>query len=234
MTRYLLALFVGLLVGAAAFLALLYFNPLTQKDTLSPLSVSEQEVTILDYSAVAADSLVYTNDGESQVDPHPAKVLQLWDRAIRDTSATAVVLRDSRDQRVGIGIKFSSNSEKTRALNGELIVDSVWHIYLPQQGSLFVEQSENYWNYVREIVIPARWSSGDNWRGVWHGNITAGPGAIGTARVVGGGGRFAGLESRAVESLSAKAYSVEQGPVALRGELAIEISTSEPEVNPDL
>lgn len=132
-------------------------------------------------------------------------------------------LSDSRDQRVGIGIKFSSDSERTNVLNGQAIVDSVWHIYLPGRGSLFVEQSENYWGYLREIVVPAHWSSGDSWRGIWYGNITAGPGALGTARVTGGSGEFQGLATEGVESLAAKAYTVATGPVAMSGELVIEI-----------
>ena len=118
-------------------------------------------------------------------------------------------------------------------MNGEAIVDSVWHIYLPGRGSLFVQQTENYWNYLRNVVIPAHWSSGDNWRGLWNGNVTAGPGALGTGRVVGGSGEFDGLVSDAVEALSAKAYSVDEGPVALDGSLTIEIVPPEPELTTD-
>jgi len=221
--KYVASLIVGLAVGAAAFVALLYFNPLTSQNRLSPLSVSDNEVITLNYSAVASDALVYTNNGESQVQPNPAKVLQLWEPPIRLTDAMVTVLMDSRNQPAGIGIKFSSDSERTRILNGEALVDSVWHIYLPDQGSLFVEQQENYWSYLREIVIPAHWSSGDNWRGTWNGAITAGPGALGTAKVIGGSGVFDGLTTEAVESLQARAYSVQQGPVAVDGVLAIEI-----------
>lgn len=221
--KYLAAFVLGLIVGVAALFALLYFNPLTNSHRLSPLSVSDNQVIAFNYSGVATDALVYTNDGESQVVPHPAKVLQLWEPTVRRTDAMATVLMDGRGLPAAIGVKFSSDSESTRVLNGEVIVDSVWHIYAPGQGSLFVEQQENYWNYIRDIVIPARWRSGNNWRGNWNGSITSGPGALGTSRVVGGSGIFAGLESDAVESLSAKAYSVEFGPVAMDAELAIEI-----------
>lgn len=221
--KYLVSLLVGMLVGACAFLALLYYNPLTSQNKLSPLSVSHNDLISLNYSAVAQDSFVYTNDGASQVAPYPEKVLQLWERPISQTSVTATALTDSRNQPVGIGIKFSSDSERTRVLNAEALVDSVWHIYLPGRGSLFVEQTENYWGYLREIVVPARWSSGDNWRDTWYGSTTSGPGALGTAKVVGGSGEFDGLVSEAVESLSAKAYSVKHGPVAMDGQLTIEI-----------
>lgn len=225
--KYVISLLVGMCVGACVVLVLLYYNPVTSKNTLSPLSVTDNELINLNYSAVAQDALVYTNDGESHVDPHPAKVLQLWERPIRHTSALATVLTDGRSQVAGIGIKFSSGSELTNVLNSGAFVNSVWHIYLPERGSLFIEQIENHWGYLREIVVPARWSSGDNWRGNWHGSITSGPGALGIAKVVGGSGEFSELEAGAVESLSAKAYSVERGPVAMTGQLTIELPKEE-------
>ena len=234
MIKYLFALIIGMAVGAVVFLGLLYLNPLTAQQRLSPITVTDNDVVKLGYSAAAQDMLIYTNDGESRVDPHPAKVLQLWEASIRKTRAIATVLTDSRGQAAGIGIKFSSDSESTNILNGQAIVDSVWHIYMPERGSLFVAQSENLWSYLREIVIPAYWSSADNWRGIWRGNVTAGPGALGTASVAGGSGEFAGLRSEGVEALSAKAYSVELGPVAVDGELSIEIPRAELEASPDL
>lgn len=233
MIKYLVALIFGMAVGAAIFLGLLYLNPLTTQQRLSPITVTDNDVIKLGYSAVAQDMLVHTNDGQSTVDPYPAKVLQLWEAPIRKTRAIATVLTDSRAQAAGIGIKFSSDSESTNILNGQAIVDSVWHIYMPERGSLFVAQSENLWSYIREVVIPAYWSSADNWRGIWRGDVTAGPGALGTASVTGGSGEFAGLRSEGVETLSAKAYSVELGPVAVDGELSIEIPREELESNPD-
>ncbi len=221
--KYFISLAVGMLVGACIFLLLLYFNPLTPRNSLSPLSVTDKAVITLNYSAVAQDSLVYTNNGESQIDPFPAKVLQLWERPIQHTNTVATVLTDGRGQVAGLGIKFSSSSERTNVLNSEALVDSVWHIYMPDQGSFFIEQTENYWRYLREIVVPAHWSSGDNWRGTWYGNMTSGPGALGIAKVVGGSGEVDGLIADAVESITAKAYSVDQGPVAMTGHITIEL-----------
>jgi len=223
MIKHLVALILGLLIGLLLLAAALYYNPFSVENRLSPLSVTDNFVIKLNYSAVAADGLVYTNDGESQVDPHPAKVLQLWEPTIRQTSTMATTLTDSRGQLAGVGIKFSSRSEETSILDGQALVDSVWHIYMPGRGSVFVAQTENYWEYIREIVVPARWSSANNWRGTWRGNITSGPLALGTGRAVGGSGELDGIETEAVEALTAKAYSVEQGPVAMQGELSIEI-----------
>lgn len=221
--KYLISLLVGAIVGAGFFLLLLYVNPMASKNSLSPLTVTDNEVLSLSYSAVAQDSLIYTNNGESQIDPYPAKVLQLWERPIKRTNAMVTVLADGRGQAAALGVKFSSDSERTNVLSSEALVDSVWHIIMPGRGSFFIEQTENYWGYLHEIVVPARWSSGDNWRGTWYGNITSGPGALGIAKVIGGSGEMDGLIADAVESLSAKAYSVEQGPVAMTGSLTIEL-----------
>lgn len=231
--KYLVSLVLGIVVGAILLLAVLYYNPVTSRNTLSPLSVSDNDIITFKYSAVAEDAIVYTNDGESQVPPNPPKVLQLWEPTVRTTTAMVTILRDSRNNAAAIGIKFSSDSEQTSIVDGKAMVDSAWHIFAPGQGSLFVEQQENYWGYLREIVIPARWSSGNSWRGNWSGNITDGPGALGMARVVGGNGVFAGLETDGVESLSAEAYSVEAGPVSMDGELTIELPRADVALTPD-
>lgn len=223
MIRYLVALLFGIAAGAVSFVALLYFNPFTSQDNLSPLSVGSNQVMNLTFSPVAADSLVYTNNGEQRIRPHPEKVLQLWEATVRQSSAAATVLYDSRGRMAGIGIKISSDSESTRLMNGQAMVDSVWHIYLAGRGTMFIEQSENYWSYLRNMVVPAYWSSADNWRGSWHGMLTAGPGALGLGRVVGGSGEFVDFESVVAESITARAYSVQAGPVSADSNLTIEL-----------
>ena len=226
MIKYVAGLLLGILLGACAAVTLLYFNPLAARNPLSPLSVSNNEILSLGYSAVPTDSIVYTNNGESRVQPHPEKVRELWEAPIRHSAVLVTVVNNSRNMPAGIGIKFSSDSERTRLVNGEALVDSAWHIHLVERGSLFVEQTENYWNFLRKIVVPAYWSSANHWKGVWTGNMTVGPGALGTAAVSGGTGEFAGLESEAVEAVRASAYSVSQGPVAMEGRLAIDVTGS--------
>jgi hypothetical protein len=225
--KYLVVLVAGLVTGALIAIATLYFNPFASNAGLSPLAVSDRQQISLNYSAVPTDAIVYTNDGESHVQPHPARVLQLWERPIRLTDTLVTVLRDSRNETAGFGVKFSSQSESTRLLNGEALVNSAWYVYLPGEGSMLIEQTENYWPYLRDIVVPAHWSSGDSWRGNWHGTVTFGPNAIGTGAVYGGSGRFTGLQFEAIESLSARAYSAATGPVAMDGQLTIELPASE-------
>lgn len=225
--KYLIMVIIGFFVGAATTIVLMFFNPLASANPLSPLAVSDNELISLNYSAVAGDAIVFTNNGNSQVRPKPAKVLQLWEASIRHTEVLVTVLTNSRNAVVGLGVKITSDSESTRLIKAEMLVDSIWHIYLPGRGSLFIEQTENFWSYAREVIAPAYWSSADNWKGVWNGNTTAGPGALGTARVIGGSGEFSNRQMAAVEALSARVYSVESGPLAMDGHLTIELRSED-------
>jgi hypothetical protein len=122
-----------------------------------------------------------------------------------------------------LGIKIASAGEGTRLLGGKVLINSVWYVYLPGRGSFFVGQTENYWDYLRDIVLPAYRSSAGIWKGIWTGNTTVGPGASGTAKVVGGSGEFDGLEMLGVESLSVQTWRVSGGPLAANGQLTIEL-----------
>lgn len=219
--KYAVSLIVGMLVGAILFVMALYYNPFSAQQAISPLAVTKDRVIDLAFTGVPGEGILFTNNGESLITPYPDRVVDLWEPAIADTSVFVTTLLDSRGGFAGIGIKSSTKSEATKILSGKALVSSIWHVYLPGQGTFVVDQVENYWTYLREIVIPARWSSGDSWRGSYHGITTSGPGALGTARVSGGSGRFAGLNSEAVESLTAKAYSAIDGPVAVNGNLTI-------------
>jgi len=219
--KYLITLLVGMVIGVVLFVLLLYYNPFVGNPSVSPLVVSKLDLVNFSYSLVASDSIVFTNDGESHMQPHPAKVLQLWEPAVKKTRALVTILTDSRGQPAGLGVKFSSDSEKTRLINAEVLVDSVWYIYSPEHGTFFVDQTENFWPYLRDIVVPARLSAGDSWRGSWHGIMSVGPGALGIARVTGGTGDFADTDAEAVESITVRAYSAVTGPVAMTGNLTI-------------
>lgn len=219
--KYFLSLFAGIAIGAAVFMVGLYYNPFQGQPAVSPLAVTDQRIIELSFSGVPADALLYTDHGESWVEPHPDRVAELWEPAVADTRLTVTMLEDVRGKVAGLGIKFLTASEATKVINGEALADSIWHVYLPGQGTFMIDQTENYWTYIRDVVVPARWSSGDSWRGSFHGILTSGPGSLGTARVSGGSGLFANLSSEAVESVTARAYSAVTGPVSMTGSLAI-------------
>lgn len=226
--KYVIGFLAGTLVGAVLCLLALYYNPFAAAPSMSPLALSDQALLDFTYSAVPAESIAYTDDGESSLAPHPEDIAELWERTVRHTRVLVTLLSNHRGRPVGLGVKFSSDSERTQWLTSQALVDSAWHVYLPGRGTFFVGQTENLWSYLCNIVIPARWSSADSWRGSWFGITTVGPGALGTARVTGGSGEFAELTAEAVESWSAKAYSARQGPVAMSGSLTIAISETAP------
>ncbi len=212
MTKYVIALIAGFLAGVLLLAAAMVYNPFVVNRDISPLAIADSEIMTLNFSAVPSEGIVFTNDGASELKPFPEKVLQLWEEPIRQSSVGATVIRDARNQTAGIGIKFSSLSERTRLLSGEAMVDSDWYIYLPDRGSLFMEQIENYWAVLREVALPAHRSSAKSWKGAWIGDLTAGPGPLGTAIVRGGSGSLQGLSAQGTESLSIRAYSAEDGP----------------------
>lgn len=221
--KYAVALILGLIIGAAIFAVGIVYNPFTGDRVLSPLSVTDAQVIVLQFSPVPAESIVYTNNGESVPSPYPEKVSQLWEAPIRKTSAMATIMRDARNQPAGIGLKISSLSESTDLLRGKAIIDSIWYIYTPQHGSMFIQQTENYLPFVQKVAFPAWRSSANSWRGTWIGNTTSGPGALGTAAVSGGSGRLKGLDMDGVETLSVRAFSTDKGFVAADGQLLIEL-----------
>ena len=226
--KYLISLLLGLLCGAALFALGLLYNPFIAKRGLSPLSVSDSAVTTLSYTRVPSKSIAYTNDGESRSKPHPVSIAELWDGPVRLTDAMLTELRDARGQSAGIGVKFSSRSESTRLLQGKALIDSVWYVYLPDRGSLFIEQSENYWPFIQDVFFPALRNSANSWKGTWFGDLTNGPGALGIARVTGVSGAFQGQVMEAVESLDMRAYSTDKGPVSAEGRLLIAMPANNP------
>ncbi|HEY5643657.1 MAG TPA: hypothetical protein VIS31_12365 [Woeseiaceae bacterium] len=221
--KYVISLSLGFVIGIVLFVGGLLYNPFFEDSSVSPLSVSDAEIMSLGFSAAPSETIVYSNNGESSDRPHPEKVLQLWEAPIRSSSVMATLLFDARGRAAGIGIKFSSRSERTSLLDGQALVDSVWHVYLPERGSVFIQQSENFWSYLRDIVLPAYRSPANNWKGQWMGHTTAGPHALGMAAASGGSGALQGLEMNAIESLTATAFSTSRGLLSAEGRLVIEL-----------
>jgi len=224
--KYFLSLVAGVIAGVFLFAAGLYFNPFAEQLSISPFAVSGNNQMDFSFSAVPAEALLYTDNGETIIGTVPDRVAELWEPAIIDTRIMVTVLENARGEPVALGIKFSSLSEDTALIRSQALVNSDWHIYVPGRGTLLVDQVENYWSYLREIVLPARWSSGDSWKGSFFRILTQGPGALGTGRVSGGSGNFAGMSSEAVESLTARAYSSVLGPVSMDGNLTITLQSA--------
>ena len=221
--KYAISLLSGLVAGALLFAIGFYNNPFIGRPTVSPLAVTEDRVMEFTFSAVPANAILYTDHGETVVTPTPDRVAELWEPAVYDSSVLVTTLTDSRGEEAGLGIKFLSKSEETALIRGEALANSVWHVYLPGQGTMMIDQTENYFSYLRDVVVPARLSSGDHWRGTYFSVLTSGPGSLGTARVSGGSGLFSGVVSESVESLKAAGYSAKSGPVSMQRSISVAV-----------
>lgn len=224
--KYAVALLLGILCGATLFVLGMYVNPFVENLVVSPLAVAQTDQLDFTYTAVPGESILYTDHGESIVKTHPDRVAELWEQTIVDTRISVTVLNDRSGEVAGLGIKFSTDSEQTSLIYSKALVNSAWHVYVPGEGTMFVDQLEDYWSYLREIVLPARWSSGDNWRGAFFGVTTHGPNALGTGRMTGGTGNFAGISGEAVETITAQAYSANDGLVSAVGGLTVSLPRS--------
>jgi hypothetical protein len=128
--KYLLTLLAGMLLGAALFFAGMFFNPFADRQSVSPLSVTDEEHLDFTYTAVPGEAILYTDNGESIIETHPDRVAELWEPAVVDTRIAVYVLNDSRGEVRGLGIKFSTDSEQTALIKSEILFNSIWHIYV--------------------------------------------------------------------------------------------------------
>lgn len=223
--KYLLALILGTVTGVALLAVILYMNPFATAPAISPLAVSNNNLLELSYSPVPSQAIASVNNGQSRVPSSPARIQDLWEPTIEHTRVIVTTLKNSRGMPVGIGVKFSSTAEEAGLLNASVPVNSAWHVWLGGRGGLFIDQTENLFFYLRDIVIPARLASAKAWAGSWFGILTKGPNSLRTARVTGGSGEFAGSGGEAVESLNARSYSADTGPVDMDGSLSLLIET---------
>jgi hypothetical protein len=221
MMKYAVSLLLGLLCGAALFVIGLLYNPFTADRDLSPLVAGDAAVTWLTYTAVPAKTIAFTNSGEARLQPQPDGIRKLQEDTVELSDVMVTEIRNARGETAGIGVKFSSRSERTNLWRGEALVDSAWYVLLPGRGAVFIEQSENYWSFIKNVVVPAYRNSANSWKGTWSGDL-------GVARVTGVGGPLLGRSMAAVESLNVQAYSTDKGPVAAEGRLLIEMPSVRP------
>ena len=225
--KYLLAFIGGIACGVALFVMLVYFNPLARRPAMSPLAVAGSGQMEFAFAAGTSELIAAIGVGPFSPATHPARVQQLWEPTVKDTTASVALLRNSRGQPAGLGIKFATVAQEPGILNGIYPVHSVWHVWLADRGGLLIDQTENRWSMLREIVLPAILDSADVWRGTYYGVLTNGPNSIGTGRVAGGSGSLAGLQGEAVEAINARAWSAESGPVTMEGRLTVAITPQE-------
>lgn len=234
MMRYLFALLLGFLAGVAVVAAVVYYNPATATNESVITRTTDGVNLELLYGSQSGDALAYTNSGSSHWPRVPAAVADLWHPALVGVHVAVHPLQNGRGEPVGVGVKFFQLSEDTRLLRGEVLVDSAWSVMLPGAGSLFVEQDENYWPFVRAVGLPAWLDGNKRWQGEFRSELTVGPRGTLEGVVVGASGVMRDRLGEARESMSVQSYGLgaSHDPRRLEVSRSMLLSAREPQPQP--
>jgi hypothetical protein len=220
--KYLFVALLGLLIGAAAACALLYYNPLTVTSARVPDSTDRA----LHY-ALPGEVLGFTL-GERALPAGVAHVANgFWEETIDHAALLGLVLNDAGDKPAAIATRLLAASPSTDFLLHGVRVNDYWLLTIPREGTLFLRADTNLWPFLKETLVPV-WFLGRPWAGPADYRPTAGPGEEGTAVVIGATGRFAGLEGSAIESYRLTDLDPSSRNVSALGELHLHMA--EPQV----
>ena len=213
--KYVLALLAGLIAGAVAAIAALYFNPLTQRSA-EPGGSPDWS---LQFGLAPAATWIATHDEKLSLPVVPSEAPLLWEPGIKGSLLTALPLHDASGRLAAFGTRVTVPSAATEFLRAGLLVDDYWLISIPGQGTLFMHAVSNEWPLLRDTMVRVDLLRRD-WKGPGAYAPTVGPGAEG-ASIMGLSGAFAGSRGQGRERLALDNYS---GSLStLTGELHLDL-----------
>jgi len=218
--KYLLVAVLGLLIGAAAAGAAIYYNPFTMTKSRQ-LDVADRALHYSLPSEVLGFAL-----GEAVAPPGtPKRDGPLWEETIDRTAMLSLVLDDAHDNPAAIASRLLAVSPRTDFVLSGVRVNDYWLLTIPGDGTLFLRADTNVWPFLKE-TLPV-WYLGRPWKGPSEYSPTAGPGELGAAVVIGATGRFAGLEGSAIEKYRLTDLDPAARSAAATGELDLRLGASQ-------
>jgi hypothetical protein len=218
--KYLLVAALGLLIGAAAAGAAIYYNPFTMTSA-TKLDVADRTLHYALPSEVLGFAL-----GDQVVPPGtPKRDDSLWEETIDRTAMLSLVLDDAHDNPTAIASRLLAVSPRTDFVLSGVRVNDYWLLTIPGEGTLFLRADTNVWPFLKE-TLPV-WYLGRPWKGPAEYSPTAGPGELGAAVVIGATGRFVGLEGSAIEKYRLTDLDPAARSAAATGELDLRLSASQ-------
>jgi hypothetical protein len=215
--KYLSMAIVGLVLGIAAGAAVLYFNPLTE----APDSVVASADRSLHYAL--PDQVFGFTFGERAKLPGAGLAKDgFWEETIDGTALLGVVLEDAAGRPAAVASRLIAGSSSTDLLLNGVLLHDYWLLTLPNEGTVFVRAESNVWPFLKSTLLPV-WFLGRPWRGPADYRTTAGPGAEGSALVLGATGRLKGAEGSAVEQYRLTAFDRDTRTAAAIGELQLRL-----------
>jgi hypothetical protein len=215
--KYLFVAIIGLVLGAAAASAVLYFNPLSATSAPMPRPTDR----VLRYSmpdhvlgvAVGEDARLFGQDpGDGG----------LWEETIDRAAVLALVLNGSSNQPAALASRLLSTSPETDLLLRGVLVSDHWLVTVPGEGTLFVKADSNAWPFLKETLLPV-WYFDRPWSGPAEYWPTVGPGEDDSGYVVGLTGLFNGSEGSAVERYEITALDRKRDVAVAKGELHLQL-----------
>ncbi len=226
--KYLLTGMLGFFLGAAAAMAALYFNPLTEGAGPLP-AVGDSNYS---YASPVTSELVFTHGRLSRLPSNPTTVPYLWEATINKTALSVVVLKGADGTASGVASRVSYPDEDTELLSTGALLNDAWIVSFPGQGSLFVTARSNWWPLLKKAVIPV-WYLGQQWLGPEVYTPTVGPRPDGRALVRGASGRFTGRTGSAAERYQIEEFDDQVGPRKVLAELYWRLDERLPETASD-
>jgi len=217
--KYAIVALLGLLLGAAAGGAVIYYNPFTQP---SPPSADGADHAL--HYDLPGEVLSFTPGSDVVPPGTPKRDDVFWEETIGRTALLSLVLEDAHDKPAAVASRLLAVSSRTDLLLAGVRVNDYWLLTIPGEGTLFLRAETNVWPFLKE-TLPV-WYFGRHWKGPTDYRPTAGPGADGSALVVGATGRFAGLEGSAVEKYRITDLDPASRSAAATGEIDLKLASS--------
>lgn len=213
--KYVLVNVIGILLGAAVGLAVLYFNPLTA----GPGVTSAATARTLQYE-LPARSIQFVHGERALLPGLTAGGEPFWEETISRAALLALSL-DADGSAAAVASRLLQGSSDTDLLLTGVVVNDYWLLTVPGEGSLFLRVDTNLWPFLKSAFIPT-WYLGQPWRGPADYRPTVGP-AQTSALVVGATGRYASLTGRAFEHYRLTALDRSRQTLELAGELHLDL-----------
>src|SRR6516165_1271345 len=130
--RYLFVAVLGLLIGAAAAGAAIYYNPLIQTKSSAQADAADRALHYSLPSEVLGFAL-----GEQVVPPGTPKrdIGSLWEETIERTAMFSLVLDDAHDKPTAIASRMLAVSPRTDFVLSGVRVNDYWLLTIPGEGT---------------------------------------------------------------------------------------------------
>ncbi|MGH7805345.1 MAG: hypothetical protein ACREQJ_13435 [Candidatus Binatia bacterium] len=189
---------VGMVLGVNAVTLALYFFPFAHEGRTAALLGRAEKADEVFTARVLGDASAATHGGAFPFKPFPEGIPSLDDPNLASAFALIIKIRDAEDRVIGFGTELEVALPESRLLFGRVMTDTYWTIVIPGRGTLFLHETEDNWNLVKDVYLPML-TSGRDWSGEWINVNTIGPRDDWHGVVVGGTGEFAGKTGRFLE-----------------------------------